>query len=294
MRKSRLEVNNRDGFLFLLPAFIFYFGFILYPLYNVFRSSFFKINTLSQESTFIGLGNYISMFNDTIFWRALQNTSIYTGAIIVLINIFAIIFAIIIDRGIIKGNYFLRILFFIPAILPTVLIGSTFKRIFAPFGALNMILQGVGLPSLAKIWLGVPSLALETIILTTVWQSAGWNLVIYFARLREIPNELYESAEIDGATPWQIIRYIKLPLIKATIAILIVINIIGGFKVFDLVYVMTSGGPAHKTEVLTSYLYYQAFNFHKYGFASAVAVIMMLIMLLFSWFRLRGTFKTET
>lgn len=293
MKKQSFSINNRDGFLFILPAFIFYFGFILFPLYNVFKSSLFSINTLSQESTFIGFQNFVTMFTDKTFIRSLANTSIYTIAIIVLINVFAIVFAIIIDRGIIKGNYFLRVVFFIPAILPTVLIGSTFKRIFAPFGALNMIFKGLGLNSLVRTWLGVPTLAMSAVILTTVWQSAGWNLVIYFARLREIPNELYESAEIDGANPWQIIRFIKLPLLKSTVTILVVLNIIGGFKVFDLIYVMTSGGPAHKTEVLTSYLYYQAFNFHKYGYASAVAVIMMLLMLFFSWLRLRGTFQKE-
>lgn len=293
MRKNKLTVNNLDGYLFVLPALIFYVGFILYPLYSVIRSSFFKINTLSQQSTYIGLQNFVTLFKETVFIRTLLNTSVYTVSIIVLINMFAIIFAIIIDRGRLRGNYFLRVLFFIPAILPTVLIGSAFKRIFAPFGALNMILVGMGLAFLKRTWLGVPSLALTALIITTVWQSAGWNLVIYFARLKEISQELYESAEIDGASPWQIIRYIKLPLLKGTIAILVVINIIGGFKVFDLVYVMTSGGPAHKTEVLTSYLYYQAFDFHNYGYASSVAVIMMLIMLLFSWLRLKGTMAGE-
>ncbi len=293
MKGSKLSVNNGDGYLFILPAFLFYCGFILFPLFSVFRSSLFEINTLSQESSFIGFANYIKLFSDRIFLLSLTNTTIYTVAIIVLINMFAIVFAIIIDRAVIKGNYFLRVLFFIPAILPTVLIGSAFKRIFAPFGALNMILVGIGLPFLKRTWLGVPSLALMAIIITTVWQSAGWNLVIYFARLCEIPKELYESADIDGATPWQIIRFIKLPLLKGAIAILVVINIIGGFKVFDLVYIMTSGGPAHKTEVLTSYLYYQAFSFHNYGYASAVAVIMMLIMLFFSWLRIKGTIKGE-
>jgi len=293
MNRRRLTVNNRDGYLFILPALLFYVGFILYPLFSVFRSSLFRINTLSQESTFIGLENYLTLFREHVFARALLNTSLYAGSIIVLINLFAIIFAIIIDRGRLRGSYFLRVLFFIPAILPTVLIGSAFKRIFAPFGALNMILVGLGLAFLKRTWLGVPSLALSAIIITTVWQSAGWNLVIYFARLKEISHELYESAEIDGASPWQIIRYIKLPLLRGTIGILVVINIIGGFKVFDLVYVMTSGGPAHKTEVLTSYLYYQAFNFHNYGYASSVAVIMMLIMLVFSWLRLKGTLADE-
>jgi ABC-type sugar transport system permease subunit len=155
-----------------------------------------------------------------------------------------------------------------------------------------MILVGIGLPFLKQIWLGVPVLALMSVIITTVWQSAGWNMVIFFARLREIPRELYEAAQIDGASEWALIRYIKLPLLKGALAILVVINIIGGFKVFDLIYVMTAGGPAHKTEVLTSYLYYQAFDFYNYGYASSVAVIMLLLMLLFSWLRIKGTIRT--
>jgi len=265
---------------------------MIYPLINVFKSSLYKINTLSQESIFIKFDNFIKLFDDPIFWRALFNTSIYTIAIIIFLNIISIIFAIIIDRGKIKGNYFLRVMFFIPVILPSILIGATFKRIFAPYGALNMILTEIGLPFLKHNWLGIPILAFIAIVITTIWQSAGWNMVIYFARLREIPGELYEAAVIDGASEWGIIKSIKIPLLKGAIAILVVINIIGGFKVFDLVYIMTSGGPAHKTEVLTSYLYYQAFDFYKYGYASSVAVIMLLIMLFFSWLRIRGTLKS--
>jgi ABC-type sugar transport system permease subunit len=291
MVKQKRFLSNIEGYAFVLPALIFYGCFLLFPLISVFKSSLFEINTLSQEGVFIKFDNFISLSRDPVFWRALVNTCIYTVAIIILINFFAIIFAVIIDRGNIRGHYFLRVLFFIPAILPPVLIGAAFKRIFAPFGALNMILEGIGLPFLRKIWLGVPSLALTAVIITTIWQSAGWNLVIYFARLREIPRELYEAAYIDGASEWAIIRFIKLPMLKSALAILVVINIIGGFKVFDLIYVMTAGGPAHKTEVLTSLLYYQAFNFYNYGYASSIAVVMLLFMLLFSWLRIKGTMR---
>lgn len=289
--KKKVFVNNLEGYLLILPALVFYSLFILYPLFNVFKSSTFKLNTLSQQGSFIGLLNYSELFKDSIFWRALLNTSLYTVAIIFLINFFAIVFAVIIDRGKIRGNYFLRVMFFIPSILPPVLVGAAFKRIFAPFGALNMILSGIGLSVLKHNWLGEPSWALLAIIITTLWQCAGWNMVIFLARLKEIPRELYEAASIDGASEWGIIRKIKLPLLKEALAILIVLNIIGGFKVFDLVYVMTGGGPAHKTEVLTSLLYYQAFNFHNYGYASSIAVVMLVIMLLFSWLRIKGTLK---
>ncbi|MCL6086797.1 MAG: sugar ABC transporter permease [Actinobacteria bacterium] len=289
--KKRIFINNLEGYTLILPALVFYIFFILYPLFNVVRSSTFKLNTLSQQGNFTGILNYVDLFKDKIFWRALLNTTIYTIAIIILINFFAIIFAIIIDRGKIKGNYFLRVMFFIPAILPPVLIGAAFKRIFAPFGALNMILTAIDLPFLEHNWLGEPSWALFAIIITTVWQSAGWNMVIFLARLKEIPRELYEAASIDGASEWGIIRKIKLPLLKEALIILVVLNIIGGFKVFDLVYVMTGGGPAHKTEVLTSMLYYQAFSFHNYGYASSIAVVMLVIMLLFSWLRIKGTLR---
>ena len=285
---SRILRNNLTGYAFVAPALLFYAFFMLYPLFNVVRSSLHEINTLNQEATFIGLANFIELAQDAVFRRALSNTFIFAVAIIILINVPAMIFAIIIDRGRIKGNYLLRVMFFIPAILAPVLVGSAFKRIFAPFGALNMILVGSGMAFLKHTWLGIPSLAMAAVVITQVWQSAGWNMVIYFARLREIPTELYDVARIDGASELAMIRYIKIPLLSDAIAILVVLNIIGGFKVFDLIYVMTSGGPAHKTEVLTTFLYYQAFNFHRYGYASAVAVVMMVLMLLFSWLRLRG------
>ncbi|MHB8277816.1 MAG: carbohydrate ABC transporter permease [Candidatus Humimicrobiaceae bacterium] len=275
------------AYVFLLPALCFYLIFLLYPLVNVVRSSFYDINTISQKELFVKFGNYIELFKDHIFLRAIFNTIIYTIAIIIFINALAVIFALILDREKIKGNYFLRVVFFIPAILAPVIIGTIFKRIFAPIGALNLILDKTGLVFLKHNWLGVPWLALAAVIITTVWQSAGWNMVVYFARLRELPKELYEAAAIDGASDLKIVRYIKLPLLREIIAILVVINIIGGFKVFDLVYIMTRGGPAHKTEVVTSFLYYQAFDFFKWGYASTVAVIMLIIMIFFTWLRLR-------
>jgi raffinose/stachyose/melibiose transport system permease protein len=288
-RRGRILRENLAGYTFILPALGIYALFLLYPLFNVIRSSLFDINTISQRATFVGLANFLELASDEVFRRGLANTVIYTVAIILLINVPAIIFAIIVDRERMRGGYVLRVLFFVPAILAPALIGAAFKRIFAPFGALNMLVTAVDLPGLKHNWLGDPTLAMGAVILTTVWQSAGWNMVIYYARLRELPRDIYESAAIDGASEVGLIRYIKVPLLKETIALMVVINIIGGFKVFDLIYIMTSGGPAHKTEVLTSFLYYQAFNFHRYGYASAVAVVMLALMLLFSWLRLRGS-----
>jgi raffinose/stachyose/melibiose transport system permease protein len=287
-RKLRDSVR---AYQFVLPALVFFAAFIVYPLIMVFRSSLNEVNTLKQVSRFIGLGNFIELSQDAVFWRALLNTFIYAVAIIVLINIPAISFAIILDRGKVKGNYLLRVVLFAPAILAPVLVGITFKRIFAPTGALNLILEKLGLVAWQQNWLGEPSLALAAVILTTVWQSVGWNMVLYYARLREIPRELYEAAAIDGASETGIVRHIKLPLMREVIAILVVINIIGGFKVFDLIFIMTRGGPAHKTEVLTSFLFYQAFDFFNWGYSSSVAVVLFLIVLFFSWLRISTAFK---
>lgn len=292
-RRIRTLHENLAGYAFILPALVIYALFLLYPLFNVIRSSFFDINTISQQATFVGLANFVELSHDEVFRIGLVNTILYTVAIILLINLPAVVFAIIVDRERLRGNYALRVLFFVPAILAPALIGAAFKRIFAPFGALNMLLTAVNLPQLKQNWLGDPTLAMGAIILTTIWQSAGWNMVIYYARLRELSRDLYDSAAIDGASETGIVRFIKLPLLKETIALMVVINIIGGFKVFDLVYIMTSGGPAHKTEVLTSFLYNQAFNFHRYGYASAVAVIMLALMLVFSWLRLRSSLATS-
>jgi raffinose/stachyose/melibiose transport system permease protein len=292
-RHKRILRENLAGYTFILPALGIYALFLLYPLFNVIRSSLFDINTISQRATFVGLANFLELASDEVFRRGLANTVIYTAAIILLINVPAIVFAMIVDRERMRGGYVLRVLFFVPAILAPALIGAAFKRIFAPFGALNMLVTAVNLPQLKHNWLGDPALAMAAVILTTVWQSTGWNMVIYYARLRELPRDLYEAAAIDGASEIGIIRHIKVPLLKETIALMVVINIIGGFKVFDLIYIMTSGGPAHKTEVLTSFLYYQAFNFHRYGYASAVAVVMLTLMLLFSWLRLRGSLASS-
>jgi ABC-type sugar transport system permease subunit len=279
------------GYQFVLPALVFFAAFVVYPLIVVFRSSLNEVNTLKQVSRFVGLGNFVELSQDQVFWRALSNTFVYAAAIIISINIPALAFAIILDRGKVKGNYLLRVTLFAPAILAPVLVGITFKRIFAPTGALNLILEKLGLVAWQQNWLGEPSLALAAVILTTVWQSVGWNMVLYYARLREIPRELYEAAAIDGASETGIVRHVKIPLMRDVIAILVVINIIGGFKVFDLIYIMTRGGPAHKTEVLTSFLFYQAFDFYNWGYSSSVAVVLFIIVLFFSWMRISTAFK---
>ena len=289
--KRKNFIEKIKGYQFVILALVVFGTFIVYPLIDVFRSSLFKINTLSQVEIFIKFENYIKLFQNHVFIRALLNTFIYTASIIVLINVLAIIFAIIFDRGKIVGNYFLRVVFFIPVILAPVLIGVTFKRIFAVKGALNLILEKTGLEFLTRNWLAISWLALFVVIVTTVWWGTGWNMMLYYARLREISRDLYEAAAIDGASEVGIIKYIKLPLMRTTMAILVVINIIGGAKVFDLIYVMTRGGPAQKTEVLTTYLFYQAFKFYKWGYASSVSVILFIIVMFFTWLRVRSILK---
>jgi raffinose/stachyose/melibiose transport system permease protein len=292
MNKQKI-LNNLRGYQFLIIALVFYAVFIVYPVVIMVRNSFFDINTMGQANlVFAGLENYKNLIKDSTFLRSVLNTVGYTAGILILINVPAILFALILDRGKIRGNYFLRVMFFMPVIISPVLIAATFKRIFAPFGFINLVLKNLGISSVMINWLGIPTLALFAVMLTTAWAAVGWDMVLYYARLKEIPQELYDAASIDGASDMGIIRHIKLPLMRDIIGIVIILNTIGGLKVFDYVFIMTYGGPAHRTEVLTTYLYFQAFNFYKWGYASAIAVILLVLILIFTYFRIANSLKT--
>jgi ABC-type sugar transport system permease subunit len=180
-----------------------------------------------------------------------------------------------------------RTLIFIPVLLSPVIVGVMWSRILDPFGALNQILEKVGIISTPVFWLGDKRIALVSIIGATVWQWVGYDMMLYLTGLQQIPAELYEAAKIDGANSWQLFRFITLPLIKGIATMVILLNLIGGVRIFDIVYVMTRGGPNHNTEVLATHLYEVAFWFNKMGYASVIAVVILLLSLLFAYLRTR-------
>lgn len=262
--------------MFVLPAFIVYAVFALFPiLYNVYLSLF--DTDLMSGSTFVGLKNYIDLLHDTTFTHAFWNNILMViGSLIAHLPL-AMFFANAIFKKI-KGSSFFQTVFFLPSVLCGVAVGLTWTFIYnGNYGLLNAFLKAVGLGSLAQVWLANKKVALLCIIVVVMWQFVGYHMVIQLAAMRNIDQSFYEAAEIDGATGWQQFRYITFPLIKPILKIDTVLIITGSLKYYDLIAVMTNGGPNHATEVMSTYMYYQSFNIMRYGYACAIGVILMLL-----------------
>jgi ABC-type sugar transport system permease subunit len=204
----------------------------------------------------------------------------------VFLNLFGLALALFLNNEL-RITKLVRTLIFIPVLLSPVIVGVMWSRIFDPFGALNQIFEKMGIISTPIFWLGDKRIALWSIVGATVWQWVGYDMILYLTGLQQIPADLYEAAKIDGANAWHLFRFITLPLLKGIATMVILLNLIGGVRIFDIVFVMTRGGPNHNTEVLATHLYEVAFWFNKMGYASVIAVIILVISLLFAYFRNR-------
>lgn len=273
---NKVMGNKKSIAVFILPALIIYAVFALFPiLYNIYLS-FFDTN-LMDVNRFIGLKNYIDLFNDGTFRKALLNNIIMVIGSLIAHMPLAMFFGNAIFKKI-KGASFFQTVFFLPSVICGVAVGLTWSFIYnGNYGLLNAILKAVGLGKYCKMWLSDAGIAIIMIIIVVMWQYVGYHMIIQLAAMRNIDAELYEAAEIDGATQWQQFKSITFPLIKPILQIDAVLIITGSLKYYDLVAVMTNGGPNHATEVMSTYMYYQAFNILRYGYSSAIGVILLVL-----------------
>lgn len=282
MHKSRWT-----GYIFILPALVFFAAFLAYPLlYTVYLSLTEWAGFDLQKIKFVGLDNFRLLLPDWIFWKALRNTLFFVVGTTFFLNLFGLALALFLNHST-RLTRIVRTLIFIPVLLSPVIVGVMWSRILDYFGALNQILEKMGMIKTPIIWLGDKRIALPSIIGVTVWQWVGYDMILYLTGLQQIPDELYEAAMIDGANRWDLFRYITLPLLKGIATMVILLNLIGGVRIFDIVYVMTKGGPNHNTEVLATHLYEVAFWFNKMGYASVIAVIILVLSLAFAYLRTR-------
>lgn len=288
LRQKREFREYLTGSLFVLPAIIFLVLFIAYPVIQSLVLSFFDWDGVGPWE-FYGIKNYIRMFTrDRYFFRALKNTIVFTILMMTGEMILGFIYAILVDLGI-RGWKAFRFIFFMPVCLSQVAISLLWVKIFQEEGLVNALLGVLHLEQLQHIWLGDALYAMGCLIFVSWWQWGGWHMVFFLAGMQAIDPQIYESAKIDGARTLKRIFAITIPLLKNVWFILIILCIINGFKMFDLVYIMTTGGPAAATEVLGTQLYQHAFDVQKYGYASVIAVIMVLASLIFSVFYVRVT-----
>jgi raffinose/stachyose/melibiose transport system permease protein len=291
-RKARLR-RFRVQLLFLLPALVIFTAFVIYPLLGSLYYSLTDWDGLSPDLHFVGLANFQQLLSDPTVLTDVRNTLVFAAGVMVLQNGLALLLAVILD-GFLRRLTFLRVLFLIPAMFSALAIGYTWSYIYSPvLGFLDTFLSKIGLSAWQQDWLGNPHLTLASLIFTNSWEFMGFSMVIFLAGLQAVPAELYEAASIDGTSGWQRFRHITFPLIAPAVTINVVLTLIGSMKTFDLIFVMTNGGPGDASESLALRIYKEAFTLNHFGYATAVGIVMSLFILGLSVLNLRLLRKRE-
>lgn len=274
-----LYKNKKIIILYLFPAFALILVFIYYPIIQNFIYSLYRWSSLSPTKTFIGLDNYKRLFSDNVFYLALKNNTLYAGiSVICQCGIGLIIAAVLEDKIFRKFQGFFRTVFFLPAVISMTVVGLLWQLIYNPsIGIVNAFMNLVGLGKYVHVWLGESSTAIYAVIFVSQWQYIGYIALLYLLAIQKIPEELYESAVIDGANKIKSFIYITVPQVKEMILVSTIITVIGSYKLFDEIYVMTAGGPGHSTEVLATYMYRAAFRNDEMGYATAFATVIFFI-----------------
>jgi ABC-type sugar transport system permease subunit len=275
---GRRAVALIEPYLFVLPALVFYAIFLALPIVGVLIISLLTWSGLSMNDiAWAGLTNYQALANDPVFWQALLHNLIFIGGGASAVVVLGLTLAVLLEQGL-RGSNFFRGVFFIPTVLSFVVVGIVFMLILSPeLGLINPLLRGAHLGGLQRAWLGERATALPTVIGVDVWKNFGLSMFLFVAGLKGIPREYYEAASIDGANAWQRFSSITLPALRPVTAVVVTLASINSLKLFDLVYVMTAGGPNHSSEVLTTWMYQQGFKFNNMGYGSAIAVVLLIV-----------------
>jgi raffinose/stachyose/melibiose transport system permease protein len=265
---------------FISPALILYSAIVFLPILASVYFSFFEWDILSPPE-FTGFGNYIRMVtDDDVFFPAIWNMLFLLGTSLVFQLTLGFFLAVLLTGKVI-GKEFYKNVFFMPAVLSSVAVGMMWTFIYDPkIGIINTLLHAVGLDSLERLWLSNPHTAMWAISVVVSWQFVGNYMVLFIAAIKNISEEILEAACLDGAIGWKLVWYITIPLVKPIIKVCIIMISVGSLKFFDLIFVMTGGGPANATEVLASHLYKRSFQQLEYGYGDALSVVLMVLCLI--------------
>lgn len=270
--------------VFILPALLLYSGFVLLPAISSIYYSFTSWNGVETTMNFIGLSNYKELLDpgNIRFWGAILRTFIVAVVVALGNNVIALALALLVDKVRIFKSFF-RSAFYIPVLISGIVAGFIWKIMYnSNFGVFNHILSALGLDQFTNDWLGNPKTAMVSLIITILWQGAGYYMIIYLAGLQSIPEELTEAAKIDGANGWQQFWKVTFPLLAGSITINMTLALINGMKVFDQINVMTSGGPGFSTETMTYYIYKVAFGEMRQGLGTAASIILFILIMVFN------------
>ena len=266
---------------FLAPSLLLYITFVLYPYVNAMYISLTRWKGLSKPPVFAGLYNFQNMLHDANFWNALGNNAFYIVVLPVFTLSIALFFGFVLTQGVPLAKFY-RTTFFFPQVMSVVAIGVLWSFVYHPtIGILQAILKGVGIAN-PPVWLGNPDYVLPALAGVTIWQQVGFYMILFIAAMESIPVTYYEAAMIDGATRWHIFWNITLPLIWSTLQTAVIFIMINSTNMFAITQTMTEGGPSRGSEVLSTYLYNEAFLNSKFGYGTAMAVALFLITLVIS------------
>ncbi|PJN65735.1 Trehalose transport system permease protein SugA [Paenibacillus sp. GM1FR] len=277
--------------VFVLPTLLLFCGIVLIP---IFVSSYYSLLDWNGvgRGTFIGLDNYVEMFKDTRVLNSIKNSLLFAGASVFIQLPISLVLALILASDV-KGEGFYRTVYFIPVLISTVVIAQLWSKIYnADYGLLNVLLQSIGLSSLAQDWLGQKDTALAASFIPTLWQYVGYHMLLMYAGAKSVSQDVLEAARMDGASRIRTAWSIMIPLMKPILKVSLVFSVIGAFKVFDLIYVLTGGGPFYTTEVPSTLMYATIFDTFRYGYGSAISVFIIVECLVCT-ILINSLFKTE-
>lgn len=290
---ERLRKNRKAVLVFLLPGLLIYTTLLILPIFGALGFSFFKWNGIKGAAmTFVGLDNFGSLLTDPKFWASMQNIAWFLILTLLTQLPIGLLLAVLLSKQM-RGYKFFKAAYFVPQVLSTTVIGLVWYFILMPQGTLNTVLQALGLEQCIHIWLSDPATAMTTIILVNTWAGIGFHMTVSYAAIQAIPTDIIEAATLDGCVGLRQVGRIIIPLIWESIISSLIIIVTAGMKTFDLVYVMTNGGPNGLTDVPSTLLYKRAFLYDNFGNASAIGVILFLVSILLTVLSLRIT-KRDT
>lgn len=275
------------AYLYILPMIVLSFVLVYYCIIDTVVVSFTDWDGMTEVFHFVALKNYIKMFKDHVFWTSVVNNLIFFVGTVFIQALLGFVLAVLLKKKLPGSNVF-KAIYFMPIAMATSIITAIFRIIMDPTnGALNQFLRAIHLNGFAVNWLGDPKIALVSVIIVNIFQWMGFSMITYYAGLMSLPDDVYEAAKIDGAGFWRTTFSVTLPMLKGTTNVLIILGIVGSLKTFDIVKLLTGGGPGRSTTVMNTYLYEKAFKDFNAGGAASIGVAILIIAMVMSFLQVK-------
>jgi len=280
-RRRRWLRNSLVAWLFMAPAVVLYVVFVLRPAIDIFTLSAYEWDGISPVRDWVGLDNFVRLLTDPVFWQAFRNNLIWLVLIVTFNVVVGLVAATLLSTAI-RARFVFRLGYFLPVIQASIVTAMIWRWIYSPDGLLNTTLKSVGLGGLARGWLGDLAFALPALAVAACWAGFGLSVVIFLAGMQGVDQSLYDAARVDGANSRQLFRYVTIPALRNTITVVVLLQMIAAFQVFDIIWATTQGGPIRETEMLATYMFKRGFQQGEFGQGAAIAVVLCGIVLAFS------------